>query len=368
MAHGDGSVVLNNGVLYLQYYVRGKRLREPAFMLDRHGNKVRCATKEDAAKVLRARVKEKHADEIGALPFVTPATRKIEIKELCSALRADFELRGKFSAQNKSHLARVEKDFGDKLAMSISPAQIDTYISSRLAAKDGEPGDRPATVNRTLQMLGQCFTLAVRNGTLNRQPYIRHLSEADNVRTDCFEPKQLEIVIANLPADLRDFVRFSSICGMRRGELSRLRWDMLRDNALHIPGSICKNAKGRVLGLSGELLAIVERQKQRRQVDQADKTFAISPFIFHRDGEVGMVGEFRKAWATATKKAKVSGYRFHGLRRFAAVAMRDAGIHQVTAMALTGHKTAAMWSRYAISNENDQRRALEKIDALRAAK
>jgi integrase len=133
---------------------------------------------------------------------------------------------------------------------------------------------------------------------LNHAPHIRKLSEADNVRTDFFSEVQLRAVIESLPEDLRDYVRFVATRGIRKGELSALRWDMLQGSTLYVPASICKNRKGRTLPLVGEMLAIVERQEARRRVE-VNGVIEMCPYIFHRAGECGPIGEFRKSWKTA---------------------------------------------------------------------
>lgn len=81
----------------------------------------------------------------------------------------------------------------------------------------------------------------------------------------------------------------------------------------------------------------------------------ISVLIFHRDGEP--MPEFRKSWTTACRLAGVCRL-FHDLRRSACRNMVAAGVAQVTAMQLSGHKTDSMFRRYAIVAENDMRAAL----------
>ena len=174
---GDGRVFLHGQMFWCAYNLRGKEFRE--------------STDENTAKrFLKARLREVGADLLGARSFVTPRTSKLTVAELVEALRADFELRGKLSAQNASHLRRVEADFGDVRATSLTAEEIDKYVSARLADKTGPkgesiPGDRPASINRTTQVLSQCFTLAIRRGHLARAPHIRKLNE-DNVREGFF--------------------------------------------------------------------------------------------------------------------------------------------------------------------------------------
>jgi integrase len=150
--------------------------------------------------------------------------------------------------------------------------------------------------------LGQCFALAIKQGQLSQAPYIRQLTE-DNIREDCFNEEDFGKFVENLPQDLRDFVRFAAACGVRKGELSAYRWDMLKGETLHVPARICKNRNGRVLPLVGEMLEIVKRQKARRQVE-INGVFEICPFIFHRDGETKAIGEFKKIVEVGTPQGE----------------------------------------------------------------
>jgi len=261
--------------------------------------------------------------------------------------------------ERNSHLARVETDFGDCRALAVTPEKIDTYIEERLAEKH-----RPASINRTLQMLGQAFNLAVRRGTLSRAPYIRHLSEVGNARQGFFTEQELAGVIAHLPEDLEDFTRFCAATGMRKGEASSLTWAMIRDNELHIPGEICKNRQARVLPLAGELSEIIKRRQATRPIEE-NGTVRMAEFVFHRGGK--RIGDFKKSWATATRKAGVPGRLFHDLRRFAVRAMVKAGINPQVAKRWSGHVSDSMFQRYSILTTDDLRSAFTQTEQYRAA-
>ena len=94
-----------------------------------------------AKKFLKARLREVGADLLGARSLVTPCANKLTVADLVEALRGDFELRGKLSKQNASHLRRVEADFGDVRATSFTAEEIDKYVSARLADKTGPKGE-----------------------------------------------------------------------------------------------------------------------------------------------------------------------------------------------------------------------------------
>jgi integrase len=345
---GDGRIFLRGKVYWTAYSLRGTEYRESTGESD----------PGRAAKFLRNKLKQVHADEIGARVFTTPKACKLTVAELLSALKSDFELRSKDSPQNLSVLKRVDADFGNTLAVSLTSEKIDTYVQGRIAQ-----GDAPATINRCSQILGQAYQLAIRRGTLNRAPYIRHLSEAGNARQGFFSEQELDAVVSHLPEDLRDFVRFAAATGMRKGEIASLRWSDIDGDVLTLRGENAKNGEARNIPLIGELASIIERRKAARTIE-TNGTSQLCPLIFHREGEP--VAEFRKSWATATKKAQCPGKLFHDLRRYACRSMSQAGVPQQIAMRISGHKTASMFQRYNIVCTDDLRGALEKTEAYRA--
>jgi integrase len=362
MARGDGGLYQQKGSAnyWMQFFLNGRKHRESTGEAD----------EKKARDVLRKRLKEVHASEVTGLVFESVRMRKVTVSDLCDALESDLTLRGKWSAQNRSHLKRVRDDFGDLLAAAVTPEQIDKYIARRLASNRGAkseliPGDRPASINRSLQLLAQCFNLAVKRGKLSRAPYIRKLSEADNVRQGFFSEEEITNILANLPDDgLRDFVDWGACTGQRKGEIASLTWDMVDGDELRIPGEVCKNRRPRVIPLGPELSEIIARRKKARRLVPIDGVTRLAEPIFHR-GDGLPVGEFKKSWATATKKAKCPGRLFHDFRRTCARRLLAAGVPQVVARELTGHRTSAMFDRYAIVSSTDVLAAQKKVAQFR---
>jgi integrase len=355
---GDGTVYLRGQVYWIKFYRNGEPQREPARDKDGHGITDAVA----AQKFLRNRLKELHGEEVGGPAFVTARAKKRTGGDLLDELKADYELRGKASVQNLSHIKTAKEDFGDWLAVAVTPERIDAYIQEKLA-----DGYAPASVNRRLQMLGQSFALAVRRGTLARAPYIRHLSEKGNERQGFFSEQEIMDVLAALPDDgLRDFAEWASETGQRKGEIEQLTWNMVEGDELRIPGEVCKNGRGRVLPIGLELRVILDRRKKARRVVSLDKTEQLSELIFHR-GDGRPVGDFKKSWRTATKTAKCAGRLFHDFRRTAARRFIAAGINQNVAKQLTGHLTDSMFSRYQIVSSGDLLAAQSKVAEFRKA-
>ena len=101
----------------------------------------------------------------------------------------------------------------------------------------------------------------------------------------------------------------------------------------------------------------------------------MTDFVFHRAGRP--LGDFKRAWATALEKAgltheekvadgtvaTVNDRCFHDLRRTAARNLVRSGVREGAAMAITGHRTRAVFDRYAIVAGDEIREAMEKVSS-----
>ena len=88
----------------------------------------------------------------------------------------------------------------------------------------------------------------------------------------------------------------------------------------------------------------------------------VLPWVFHKKGKP--IGDFRKAWTTACKKAGVPGRIPHDFRRTAVRNLVRAGIPERVAMQMTGHKTRAVFERYNIVSEGDLDLAARSLDKI----
>ncbi len=253
---------------------------------------------------------------------------------------------------DSSQIARVKKDFGSHRALALTPETVANYIRDRLAQ-----GDAKASVNRTTQVLAQGFKLADLPA-----PKMLRLDERDNVRRGFFTEPEIRDVLANLDADLADFVAFAWCTGMRKNEIASLRWADLVDDVITLRSENAKNGCGRTVPLAGELAEILERRKQRRTV-RIGETVMFADLIFHRAGRA--IREFRKSWRTATRLANCPGRLFHDLRRSAVRDLIRSGVPQAVAQTLSGHRTSAVFARYNISTETERREALQRVQEYR---
>jgi integrase len=314
-----------------------------------------------AAKRERNRRVEIEDPEFG---IKVPAKKKpdVTLKELFDMLEKKWTIKKKLSPRNKSNLKIARAAFDEKmLAKDLTDEMIQDYQDERLAEKYA-----PATINRALQILSTGYTLAIKrtrkqNSTFAKivdAPDIEYISEEGNVRQGFFEQAEFDSVHSHLPDDLKDFALFAYITGWRKGEVSGIRWTHVIGDEIMIPGVLTKNRQPRKVVIDGDLVALLERRKAAQSYEVDDGTrFALH--VFHRDGF--QIKEFRKAWASACKKAGVKRI-FHDLRRSALRNMIRAGVDQSVAMDCSGHKTISVFKRYNLTSGDDLREAMRSVE------
>jgi hypothetical protein len=138
-----------------------------------------------------------------------------------------------------------------------------------------------------------------------------------------------------------------------------------------------KNDEGREFPFAAlpDLRHLLERQRERTRALEK-KTGRIIPWVFHRSGE--RIRSYRREWkrareaasrgqrdgVTAVERADLSDRLVHDLRRTAVRNLERAGVPRSVAMRLTGHKTEAVYRRYAIVAKSDLEEGVGKLAKL----
>jgi integrase len=89
-------------------------------------------------------------------------------------------------------------------------------------------------------------------------------------------------------------------------------------------------------------------------------------FIF--TGSNQRIGSFYKAWKSACKRAGLEGLLFHDFRRTGVRNLVRAGVPERVAMAISGHKTRAVFERYNIVSGRDLMDAATRMESYFANK
>jgi integrase len=368
---GDGRVFQRGSAWWISYYApkdgRSLEQREPAFVVDGAGRVPRPARNEtEARRALKKRRDEIGAHRIGAQAFRGPAQERLLFSDLLTAVEKDYSDRRLASLpQLRSHLKHVRDHFDGYRALAVDSAAVSAYIVRRRGEQASE-----ASIQRELEAIRRAFSLAAEQKKLSFVPVVQTLNIGNtNAREGFLSAADFEALVAQLgeyqgrgkhkhfvpDMDLQDFARFAFSTGMRKGEIARLTWDAFNRETwtLRLHARDAKGRHGRTLALEGQLRTIIERRLKVRRLDQ--------PRIFHRDGQA--VQEFRKAWATACKRAGTPGVIFHDLRRSAIRNMVRAGVDPAVAMKISGHRTRSTFDRYNIVSEDDLRAAMTKTEA-----
>ena len=336
-----GSVFQRGSVWWLKYRANDRLIRESS-----------GSTKEGAAKTL-LKLREGAATE--GRPVI-PRVEKVTVGELLDGLKAEYEANGRRSLDRLTYsLAHLRPVFGSRRAVQVTAADVTVYVTARQAATAAN-----ATINRELAALKKAYSLALAAERIHRAPRFRMLQE-DNVRQGFFERDQLEAVRRLLPEYLRGLVTVAYITGWRiHSELLPLQWRQVDFGAgtLRLEPGTTKNREGRVFVMTPELRATLEAQRAATETLQR-KRGLILPWVFHRGGKP--IAGLRKAWAKACEKAGVPGRIPHDLRRSAVRNLERAGVPRSVAMRMVGHKTEAIYRRYAIVDEVMLREGAAKL-------
>ena len=340
--YGMGRIYQRGRILWVRYYRNGQEFNESS-------NSEREA---DARKLLKKRL-----GEIALGRFAGPKADKVMLAELAEDLLTDYQIRGrKNQRQVKSKVNHVLAYFGNDRAKSVTTDRIKAYIKKRQ-----EAGAAAAQINRELAALKRMFNLAVQAEKLPHAPYIPSLTE-NNVRTGFFEYEEFCALRNALPAFLRSAATFGYYTGWRVTEVLKLQWRQIDLDAAEVrldPGTT-KNGKGRVIYLDGELLDTMKAQRAFVLSLQREHG-EIIPWVFINPKTGDRIRYFRRPWVNACQQTGLAGRIFHDFRRTAIRNMVRAGVPEVVAMSISGHRTRSVFDRYNIVSEEDLREAARRI-------
>jgi len=335
---GGGSYYRRGDKHWVKYYREGRPHREST-----------GSTRErDAIDLLNRRL-----GDIAAGRPLNPRADRIKVGELLDDLLNEYSVNRRASLrrlqQTLKHLRPALRHFR---AAAVTTADISRYIATR-QAEDA----MNATINRELAALKRAYSLGCRATKILAKPYIPMLTE-NNVRTGFFEREQFEAVRALLPPELQRVISFAYITGWRvPSEILTLQWHQVDFDAglVRLEAGKTKNREGRLFPFTEELRTILQAQWADTAGLQR-RTGRIIPWVFHRRGV--RIKSLYGAWRSACSAAGLPGRIPHDFRRTAVRNLERAGVSRSVAMKLTGHKTEAVYRRYAIVSEADLHEAV----------
>ena len=286
-----------------------------------------------------------------------PAVSRIKFEDLVEGLRRDYQLKGHKSwRRREEHLTHLREDFKARKVKTITTNHLQAYVTRRL----GE-GAANATINRELDCLHRMMVLGQRQTppVVIRIPHFPKLAE-NNVREGFFEHEEFLAFRGAACDHLKVASTIAYYTGLRKGEIitaNGLRWDEhvdLRDNCLRLRSRQTKTKQPRVVYMEGDFLRIIRKAKEVR-----DRNYPACPYVCQLN--VQPVTDIKKAWKTACKRIGLEGKTFHDLRRTGVRNLIRAGVPEVVAMKISGHKTRSVFDRYNITNEEDLKQAAGRL-------
>lgn len=256
-----------------------------------------------------------------------------------------------------------KKRLGNVLLSDLTPALIAEARDALLAETTVRKSIRsPSTVNRYLAALSKALSVVVKEwGWMDDSPMrkVTKPSEAKGrSRFLALEEKErlLQACKESKNPHLYAIVSLALLTGMRFGEIVSLRWEDIDCHSKTITLRETKNGDRRIIPLTKAVEAILEGCKPLQ---------ASLGYIFksaRRNNLSGFI-TVRKAFLRALQKAQIPDFRFHDLRHTAASYLAMNGATQGELMAILGHRTPRMVSRYAHFSQNHIRQILEKASS-----
>ena len=301
--------------------------------------------------------------EMGTGQLRGPDLEKTTFADLVQIIRDDYIVNQRRSTRRlETSLKALEPVFGRIRACDITLDRLNHYVSERMAA-----GRAPATAKLELTHLQKAFHLAERAGKAVCPPFPQ--IAVRNTRTGFFERADFEAVRGHLPEAFKGPVTFACLTGWRvPSEILTLRWSQVDFSAgmVRLEPGTTKNDEGRVFpfGVLPELAALLRTQwEQAMSLELASGQRL--PWVFHWNDRGTRKEIHPKAlyhrWKAACRLAGVPTRIPHDFRRTAVRNLERAGVPRSVAMKLTGHKTEAVYRRYAIVCEADLTEGLKKL-------
>jgi len=360
-----GHLYLRGDTWWIRYSVGGRRYRESS-----------GSTREQVAADLLVR----RETELGHGVHVAPNVKRTTFADLEQMLRDEYVVQGYRSRDRVDcSFKQLATHFAGVRANAITLDRLTRYVRERL-----EAGAALGTIWNELKAIKTAFHLALRAGRVARVPVFPTLEGAAHVRTGFFEEADFRAVLAELAPPLRALLTFAYFTGWRvPSEVQPLTWAQVDFAAglVRLEVGATKVKPGKRDGRTFPFAALPALQalllEQRGYTDAIERERAcIVPWVFHRRGKP--IRDYHHAWAGALRRAAVVardglevvvrpqllGRVPHDFRRTAVRNLERAGVSRSVAKKLTGHKTDAVYNRYAIAPEQDLREGVAKLAEL----
>ncbi len=253
--------------------------------------------------------------------------------------------------RDEQMLGNLYEYFGKERQLTeVTPVVIEGYKVHRRAKVSG------ATVNRELALLKRMFNLAIAwdlfldTNPVRKVKFFREFNTGLRV----VSPEEEKSLLQNASPYLQDLIRFALNTGLRIGEIFSFRWSNVDLQKGILSVFAPKTQRIREVPVNSETRKVLEAWRLHKK----------SEFVFYNPETGKPFVDLKNGFALACKKAVISGVTWHTLRHTFATRLVGSGVDIVTVKELLGHSSISVTMRYAHTNFDSKRAAVEKLDGF----
>lgn len=252
---------------------------------------------------------------------------------------------------DKLHIKWLDKYLGNLYLVDITKDVLD-----KIAKKREVEGVKPATVNRMMALVRAILRKAANEWEwIDKVPLVK-MRKIENKRIRWITREEAVKLVATLPSHLSAMAMFSLATGLRRSNVTGLRWqdvDLSRRHALIHPDQ-AKAEKAIPVPLNDDAIAVL-----KGQLGQHDE------YVFTYQGN-RIIQCSTKAFRAALKRVGIKNFRWHDLRHTWASWHVQSGTSLQELQMLGGWASFDMVLRYAHLSSDHLQSAANRISMLKA--
>lgn len=271
----------------------------------------------------------------------------------------NYQPRGSMNRSWQTDVGRsvhLLQHLGNRVAVKLTEKDVDEYRQIR-SAETTRRGGAPtsATLDKEVELLKRILNYAKRCKKISVNPIADvALIRARNTRDRFIGEVEFARLYQHAEDTLKPILLTAYDTGMRLQEVLGLRWECVNlseRNIRLLPQETKADDQPRIVVLTERLVECLEN---------ITKVRTGYVFINPKTGE--RWNDIRKAFRRAKQLAGIPmDTWFHDSRRAFITNARRRGVDESTVMKMSGHSTRSAFVRYNIVNEDDLRRAVEKI-------
>lgn len=328
---------------YIDYYAKGRRLRECSYVTNKHQAEVFLCKRR--TEVAENRFLDKRKDQ----KILFDDYIKIYLQKKLN--RKSYKIM-------KYRINKTNKYFPNMYLYQIGSKDIEKYRDKRIK----EVGE--ITVNRDLALLKNIFTEAIKDKIVYENPVkgIEFFNEEKYRRERFLTPVEIRELVKACSDFLQPIVVIAITTGMRQSEILGLRWKDINFNTGFIHLSDSKSGDGRDIPMNKILTAILKNDSIISLRNNPNN------YLF-RDNNGRLYHDVNGEFERVVKKLgfnnnvveKKDKLVFHSLRHTFASYIASHGYSLLVLKKLLGHKTLRMVERYSHLNDSILKSAVDSL-------